>query len=107
MCVWLRGSQYTSKEFQNHLVEKKITCSISDKDNYWDNSIVESFFATLKDELEILDRPIRNPEQLLCDLLEWIEGYFNRKRHAAIGYYTQIAFEDRHAQRAKLIFLGA
>jgi hypothetical protein len=29
--------------------------------------------ATLKDELETLDEPIRDPEQLLNDLCSWIE----------------------------------
>ena len=39
---------------QPHLAEKKITCSMSRKGNCWDNAIVESSFATQKDELEIL-----------------------------------------------------
>ena len=102
------GSQYTGKEFQKRLVEKKITCSMSGKGNCWDNAVVESFFATLKDELEILDGLIRDPEQLLCDLWIWIEGYYNRKRrHSAIGYCSPIAFEEGHAQRARLIIMAA
>lgn len=69
---------------------------------------MESFFATLKDELEILDGLIRDPEQLLCDLWMWIEGYYNRKRrHSAIGYFTPIDFEERHLQRAKLMLMAA
>jgi len=103
-----QGSQYTGKEFQKRLVEKKITCSMSGKGNCWDNAVVESFFATLKDELEILDGLIRDPEQLLCDLWVWIEGYYNRKRrHSAIGYFTPIAFEERYAQHAKLMLMTA
>ena len=103
-----QGSQYTGKEFQKRLVDKKITCSMSGKGNCWDNAVVESFFATLKDELEILDGLIRDPEQLLCDLWVWIEGYYNRKRrHSAIGYWTPIDFEERHAQRDKLVLMAA
>ena len=45
----------TGKEFKQRLVKKNITCSISGKGNCWDNAVVESFLATLKDELEILD----------------------------------------------------
>jgi len=98
-----QGSQYTGKEFQKCLAENKITCSMSGKGNCWDNAVVESFFATLKDELEILDGLIRDPEQLLCDLWVWIESYYNRKRrHSAIGYLSPIQFEERHAQRARL-----
>jgi putative transposase len=99
-----QGSQYTGKEFQSRLAEKKITCSMSGKGNCWDNAVVESFFATLKDELEILDGLVRDPEQLLHDLWVWIEGYYNRKRrHSAIGYFSPTDFEERHAQRAKLM----
>jgi transposase InsO family protein len=57
-------------EFQTCLVEKKIAGSMSCEGNSWDNAVVESFFATLKDELEILDGLIRDPGKLLCDL--WI-----------------------------------
>lgn len=103
-----QGSQYTGKEFQACLAEKKITCSMSGKGNCWDNAVVESFFATLKDELEILDGFIRDPEQLLCDLWVWIESYYNRKRrHSGIGYLTPIEFEERHARRAKLMLMVA
>jgi transposase InsO family protein len=52
---------------------------MSRKGNCWDNAVVESFFVTLKDELEILDGLVRDPEQLLYDLWMWIEGFYNRK----------------------------
>ena len=98
-----QGSQYTGKEFQQRLVSKKITCSMSGKGCCWDNAVVESFFATLKDELEILDGLIRDPEQLLYDLWIWIEDYYNRKRlHSSIGYCTPVSFEERHAKPAKM-----
>ena len=74
-----QGSQYTGKEFQKRLVDKEITCSMSRKGNCWDNAVVESFFATVKDELEILDSLVRDLEQSLYDLWMWIEGYYDRK----------------------------
>jgi putative transposase len=40
-----QGSQYTGKEFQKRLVDKTITCSMSDKGNCWDNAEVESLFT--------------------------------------------------------------
>jgi transposase InsO family protein len=65
--------------------------------------LLRAFLATLKDELEILDGLIREPEQLLCDLWIWIEGYYNRKRrHSAIGYCTPMAFKERHARHTQL-----
>lgn len=83
-------------------------CSMCGKGNCWENAVVESFCATLKDELESLDGLIRDPDHLLFDLGVWIEGYDNRKRrHSAIGYCTPIAFEELHAQRAKLMLMAA
>ena len=103
-----QGSQYTGREFQKRLVDKEITCSMSRKGNCWDNAVVESFFATLKDELEILDGLYRGPEQLLHDLWMWIEGYYNRKRlHSSIGYSTPVAFEKRQAERDKIALMAA
>jgi transposase InsO family protein len=46
---------------------------MSGKGNCWDNAVVETFFATLKDELGILDGLIRDPEQLFA-----IFGYGSR-----------------------------
>jgi putative transposase len=103
-----QGSQYTGKEFQKRLIDKEIACSMSRKGNCWDNAVVESFFSTLKDELEILAGLIRDPEQLLYDLWMWIEGCYNRKRlHSSIGYSAPVAFEGRQAERDKRALMVA
>jgi transposase InsO family protein len=66
---------------------------MSGKGCCWDNAVVESFFATLKDELEILDGLIRDPEQVLYDLGIWTEDYYNRKRlHSSIGHLEKFKF---------------
>ena len=70
----MQSSQYTGKEFQKRLVDKKIICSMSGKGNCWDNVVVEGFHATLKDELKILDGLIRDPDQLLCDFGYGLRG---------------------------------
>lgn len=45
-----RGSQYTSCAYQAYLKKYGIQSSMSRKGNCWDNSVMESFFGTLKDE---------------------------------------------------------
>jgi transposase InsO family protein len=70
----LQSSQYTGKEFQKRLVVKRIMRSMSGKGKCWHNAVVESFCATLKDELEILDGLIRDPDQLLCDFGYGLRG---------------------------------
>ncbi|MBL0140535.1 MAG: DDE-type integrase/transposase/recombinase [Betaproteobacteria bacterium] len=41
-----QGSQYTSEDFQRLLSAEGITCSMSKRGDCWDNSAVESFFAS-------------------------------------------------------------
>ena len=46
-----RGSQYAGDHYRSMLREYGIECSMSRKGNCWDNAVVESFFASLKQEL--------------------------------------------------------
>jgi putative transposase len=89
-----RGSQYASHDYQRLLSERGIVCSMSRKGNCWDNSVVESFFATLKKEL-IYTQNWANGEQLKTALFEFLEVYYNRKRrHSSLGYLSPAAFEE-------------
>src|ERR1700740_2018103 len=40
----IRGSQYTSEQFQKLLADHGIVCSMSRSGNVWDNAAMESFF---------------------------------------------------------------
>jgi transposase InsO family protein len=46
-----RGSPYASEHYQRLLSKHRITCSMSEVGQCWDNAPLESFFATLKKEL--------------------------------------------------------
>ena len=46
-----RGSQYTSKLYQETLEGAGVTSSMSRRGNCWDKAVSESFFSTLKTEL--------------------------------------------------------
>ena len=46
-----RGSQYTSGVYRDLLTEHGIVCSMSRRGQCWDNSVAESFFGRLKEEL--------------------------------------------------------
>ena len=63
----------------------------------FDNSVAESFFATLQTEL--LDRstwPTR--EELASAVFAFIEGFYNpRRRHSTLGYLSPADYE--HAAR--------
>ena len=62
---------------------------------YWDYAVVESFFSTLKLELDLDNNrdTLISPHQLQQDLAFWIEGYDNRERHnLTIGYLSSINY---------------
>jgi transposase InsO family protein len=72
----------------------------------WDNAVVESFFSTLKLELDLDDdrEVLISPQQLQRDLAFWIEGYYNReRRHSTIGYLSPLDFEQAFITARTLI----
>ncbi len=90
-----RGVQYTSLEFRAALQSLKATCSMSRKGNCWDNAVMESFFGTLKLELD-LDRAIGTKDFTRSTVFAWIEGWYNReRRHSKLGYLSPAKFEEK------------
>ena len=92
-----QGSQYRATDYRALLRKRKILCSMSAKGCCWDNAVVESFFSTLKLELDLDDDRdvLISPQQLKRDLAFWIEGYYNReRRHSTIGYVSPIDYEQ-------------
>jgi putative transposase len=93
-----QGSQYRATAYRQLLESCKITCSMSAKGCCWDNAVVESFFSTLKHELDLDDdaETLNSPQQLIRHLAFWIDGYYNReRRHSTIGYLSPIDCEQQ------------
>ena len=100
-----QGSQYRASDYRDLLRKKEISCSMSAKGCCWDNAVVESFFSTVKLELDLDDNRevLIPPQQLQRDLAFWIEGYYNReRRHSTIGYLSPIDYEQRFIAASKL-----
>lgn len=88
-----RGSQYASHEYRRIACDMGITMSMSRKANAWDNAAMESFFKTLKVE-RIYQVRYDTHAQARLDIVDWIEGFYNRQRlHSAIGYLDPVASE--------------
>ena len=93
-----QGSQYRATAYRQLLEEHQISCSMSAKGCCWDNAVVESFFSTLKHELELDNnaKTLLSPQQLIREMAFWIDGYYNReRRHSTIGYLSPIDYEQQ------------
>jgi len=90
-----RGVQYASREYREFLQRHGIQCSMSRKGDCWDNAVVESFFATLKNEsLYRLVLPTR--AQARWTTLDYITNFYNpRRRHSTLGNISPIEYERR------------
>ena len=88
-----RGVQYCSEQFRGTLSRlcPSVRRSMSRKGNCWDNACAESFFKTLKWELDVLEGR-HTKTQVRTAVFEYIETYYNRRRrHSALGYATPLA----------------
>lgn len=91
-----QGSQYTSIEFQKYLKLYGIRCSMSSKGRCYDNAPVESFFGTLKTELDWNGR-FESYEKAKIKLFEYIYCWYNNnRRHSSLGYLSPREFESRY-----------
>jgi putative transposase len=83
-----RGSQYAAADYRKTLKTNSIIQSMSRKGNCWDNAPVESFFGSMKTELDVGQR-YTTREDAKRGLFAYIEGYYNRARlHSTLGYIT-------------------
>jgi putative transposase len=89
-----RGVQYASCSFQKLLADHDVVCSMSRRGDCYDNAMMESFFGTLKTEL---DEPLPNRAAARLALFEYIEVFYNRQRlHSALGYCSPATYEQQH-----------
>lgn len=88
-----RGSQYCADEYQKILKAHGMQISMSGKGNCYDNSMVETFFKTLKSEL-IWRAVFLSRWQAERAIGTFIDGFYNpTRRHSALGYKSPILFE--------------
>jgi putative transposase len=97
-----QGSQYASADYQAALAGRGISCSMSRRGNCWDNAVAESFFGTLKSDLEI-EGPFSTGGIARAKIAEYIDGFYNpERRHSTLDYLSPIEYELKHqiAQQA-------
>jgi putative transposase len=105
-----RGSQYCSNEYQRRLskhgfkVSPSHACKhalpgqwMSVKGNCYHNSMVETFFKSIKAELIWRNR-WDTRRQAEGAIFQYINGFYNpRRRHSSLGGKSPLAFERKAA----------
>ena len=92
-----RGSQYASKRFRKLLAKKEIIPSMSRKGNCYDNCYVESFFSTLKKDLNNMGVTLTEGN-IREEIFRYIEVWYNRKRkHSSLNNLSPYQFKMKTA----------
>ncbi len=105
MAVWRRkpkskviihsdqGSQFTSHEWREFLVDHNLEASMSRRGNCYDNAVAESFFHLLKTE-RIRRKAYKTRIEARQDVFDYIELFYNPKRkHGNNGMLSPVEFE--------------
>jgi len=105
MAVWRRkptdkvvmhsdqGSQFTSHEWREFLIDHNLEASMSRRGNCYDNAVAESFFHLLKTE-RIRRKTYKTRQEARQDVFDYIEIFYNpKRRHANNGMLSPIEFE--------------
>jgi putative transposase len=88
-----RGCQYAGRQYQAKLGAHALECSTSGVGDCWDNAVVESLWASLKNEL-VHQRRFATRQEAKDAIFEWIVVWYNRRRrHSSLGYVSPEAFE--------------
>lgn len=97
-----RGSQYASLEYRRLLKMHDCIGSMSRKGDCWDNSVVESFFGSLKQE-RVQWRHYKTRYEAHQDVLNYIAMFYNGFRlHSYLGYVNPNQFESAWSKIKKV-----
>ncbi len=90
-----RGSEYTSKSYQEMLQKHNIQVSMSKKGDCYDNATIESFWGTLKEEC-VGRNVYTTRKDAKAAVFDYIEIFYNRKRkHSYLGYVSPELYEKQ------------
>ncbi len=81
-----QGVQYCANAFTQYCEQTQITQSMSRRGNYWDNTVMERFFRSLKTE-KLNCQSFTNHE-VVQNVGSYIYFYNYKRIHSAIGYLT-------------------
>ena len=91
-----QGCHYTAIAFGRRCKDEGVRPSMGSAGDCYDNSMAESFFATL--ECELIERETfsdRSEARLM--VFDYLEGFYNpHRRHSALDYHSPMTYEKIH-----------
>lgn len=88
-----RGVQYASDDYTTLLAAARATASMSRRGNCWDNAVAESFFSTLKFEIDAKLDGSETKSEVIRAVEAYMHFYNFERLHSTIGYTTPVKFE--------------
>lgn len=93
-----QGSQYEARLYRELLQLFQVTPSMSRRGNCYDNAFAETFFKTLKSELEL--QVFETKEQASQHIFEFIEAWYNTERiHSSLGFMSPLDYEKKYYEQ--------
>ena len=90
-----RDGLYSCAAYKHLLSQHAMKRSMSRKGNCYDNACVESFFASLKNEMVAFEQ-FKTRQEAQQKIFAWIEIFYNRiRRHSTLGYLSPVDFEKK------------
>ena len=90
-----QGSQYGAIDFGRRCRRAGIQLSMGSTGDCYDNSMAESFFATLECEL-IAQTRFRNHTDARTEIMGFIDWYNHRRRHTRLDNQSPVHYEQNH-----------
>ena len=95
-----QGTQYTSIDFGRRCREIGIDLSMGSVGDCYDNSMAESFFATLETEL-LYQHRFSGHHHARVEIMRFMDWYNTRRRHTSLDMQSPINYEHEHQQAAQ------
>ena len=92
-----RGSQYTSNDYLDHCQRRQLRPSVGRTGVCWDNSVAESFWASLKREC-LQGRVFATRAEARRKIFTWINWYNSSRLHSSLDHTPPVRWEQQYRQ---------
>ena len=92
-----RGSQYTSNDYLDHCQQHQLRPSVGRTGVCWDNSVAESFWASLKREC-LQGRVFATRAEARRKIFTWINWYNSKRLHSSLDHTPPTHWEQQYRQ---------